>query len=76
MQAVFWTDIITLAAEDTLGNPDPDSFYLWYKFNSICRTDPDTHFTSNTGVPVIQDLTPVLDRCWDRRMNCCLSCSN
>lgn len=76
MQAVFRTDVVTLAAEDTLGNPDPDPFCLRYKLYRICRTDPDTHFASDTGVPVIEDLPPVLDRCWDGRMDSGLTCSN
>ncbi len=74
MQAVFRTDIIALAAEDTLGDPDSYPFCIRYKFDCIGWTDPDTHFTSDARVPIIGDLAPIPGGRLNGRMNRCLSC--
>jgi len=69
MQAVLWADIITLAAEYALGHPYPDSFCLRNELNGIGRTNPDTHLTPDTCVPVIHNFPPVFFRSRNWRVN-------
>jgi len=71
MQAVFGTDIVALTTEYALTNPDPDSFSIREELNRIGRTDSDTHFTPDTGVPVIEDFPPEPWRSLHWRMNGC-----
>ena len=74
VQTSFGTYIIALATEDTLCDPYPDSLCFRDELNGICRTNPDTYLTPDTGIPVMRRSFPCTGRRWNwwiyRRISC------